>query len=58
MARISKEDKEFLLSLKPEDITYELGMNLFADHIEKREDGKIVEVKSRFEPYDTFLLKK
>ena len=57
MAKISKEDKEYLLSLKPEDITYELGMQLFADHVEKR-DGKVVEVKSRFEPHDTFLLRK
>ena len=57
MARISAEDKQFLLSLKPEDITYELGMQLFADHVQKV-DGKIIEVKSRFEPHDTFLLRK
>ena len=57
MARISAEDKQFLLSLKPEDITYELGMRLFADHVQKV-DGKIIEVKSRFEPHDTFLLRK
>ena len=56
MAKISKEDKEFLLALKPEDITYELGMQLFADHVQKV-DGKVVEVKSRFEPHDTFLLR-
>ena len=29
MARISEEDKKYLLSLKPNDITYELGMELF-----------------------------
>ena len=57
MAKISLEDKQFLLSLKPEDITYELGMQLFADHV-KKIDGKIVEEKSRFEPHDTFLLRK
>lgn len=56
MARISEEDKQYLLSLKPEDITYTLGMQLFADHVENR-DGKLVEVKSRFEPTDVFLLK-
>ena len=53
MSRISEEDKKFLLSLRPEDITYELGMKLFADTV-KKENGKIVEVKSRFEPTDTF----
>ena len=56
MRRISEEDKRYLLSLKPEDITYELGMKLFADTV-KKENGKIVEVKSRFEPTDTFHLK-
>ena len=56
MGRISEEDKRYLLSLKPEDITYELGMKLFADTV-KKENGKIVEVKSRFEPTDTFILK-
>ena len=33
MRRISEEDKRYLLSLKPEDITYELGMKLFADTV-------------------------
>ena len=56
MARVSEADKQYLLSLKPEDVTYELGMELFADHV-KKVDGKIVEVKSRFEPTDTFNLK-
>lgn len=56
MARISLEDKQYLLSLKPEDITYELGMALFADHVQKI-DGKIVEVKARFETYDSFRLR-
>lgn len=56
MARVSEVDKQYLLSLKPEDITYDLGMELFADHV-KKVDGKIVEVKSRFEPTDTFNLK-
>ena len=56
MGRISEEDKRYLLSLKPSDITYELGMKLFADTV-KKENGKIVEVKSRFEPTDHFTLK-
>lgn len=56
MRRINDEEKKYLLSLKPEDITYELGMSLFANHVEKR-DGKVVEVPSKFEPTDFFLLK-
>lgn len=55
MGRISDQDKAYLLSLRPEDITYELGMELFADHV-KKVDGKVVEVKSRFEPHDYFRL--
>ena len=56
MARITEEDKKYLLSLKPNDITYELGMELFSDRI-KKENGKIIEVKSRFEPTDLMFLK-
>ena len=55
MGRISDQDKKYLLSLRPEDITYELGMQLFADHV-KKVDGQIIEVKSRFEPHDYFRL--
>ena len=54
--RITPEEKAYLLSLKPEDITYELGMDLFADHI-KKVDGKVIEVKSKFETDDRFVLK-
>ena len=56
MARISEEDKKYLLSLKPNDITYELGMELFSDKI-KKENGKVIEVKSRFEATDLMFLK-
>ena len=56
MRRITAEEKEYLLSLKPEDITYELGMQLFADHVRKV-DGKIIQEKSKFEPDDRFVLK-
>lgn len=54
--RITPEEKAYLLSLKPEDITYELGMDLFADHV-KKVDGKVIEVKSKFETNDRFVLK-
>jgi hypothetical protein len=56
MRRINEEEKRYIMSLRPEDITYELGMSLFADHVRKV-DGKIVEEKSRFEPTDYFQLK-
>lgn len=56
MKRISEEDKKYLMSLTPNDITYTLGMELFSDHI-KKIDGKLIEVKSRFEPTDYFSLK-
>ena len=56
MRRISEEEKQYLLSLKPEDINYELGMELFADHVEVI-NGKPVEVKSKFETTDVFKLK-
>lgn len=56
MRRISEEEKRYLLSLKPEDITYELGMELFADHV-KKVNGQVIEEKSKFEPTDYFQLK-
>lgn len=56
MRRISEEEKRNLMALKPEDITYELGMQLFADHV-KKVDGKVEHIKSQFEPTDYFNLK-
>ena len=58
MARkISENDKKYLLSLTPDDITYTLGMELFADTVEKDSQGNVKVVKSRFEPTDEFDLK-
>lgn len=56
MGKVSKEDKAYLLSLSPDDITYDLGMKLFADTVSKV-DGKVHINKSRFEPTDEFELK-
>lgn len=56
MKRVTEEDKRYLMMLTPEDITYTLGMQLFADHVRKV-DGKIVEEKAKFEPTDYFTLK-
>lgn len=58
MPRISDKDKQYLLSLKPEDVDYALGMELFADKIVKDEKGNYKVAKSRFETTDEFDLKK
>lgn len=58
MAVISEEMKKYLLSLKPEDISYKLITDLFADRTEKDKDGKYKVVKSKINPYDTLTLKK
>lgn len=51
--RITDSEKQYLLSIKHEDIDYDLGMELFAD---RYINGKVV--KSKFEPTDVFKLKK
>lgn len=51
--RISDKEKQYLLSIKYEDIDYNLAMDLFSD---RYVNGKIV--KSQFEPQDVFSLKK
>lgn len=53
---VSEQDKQYLLSLKPEDITYDLLIDLLSDKIEKNKDGKMVEKKARFNTYDEFVL--
>jgi len=61
MGKLSDKDKAFLLSLKPEDIDFNLLVDLFADKVEKKEiNGKtqIVHKPSRIKTYDTFELKK
>lgn len=55
--KISAEDKAYLLSLKPDDIDYKLGMDLFADKVTKDSNGNIKIKESRFEPTDEFDLK-
>lgn len=61
MGKLSNKEKSFLLSLKPEDITFDLLVDLFADKVEKKEvDGQIqvIEKPSRIKTYDEFELKK
>lgn len=54
---ISEQDKKYLLSLEPKDITYDLLVELFADHASYK-DGKIVVNHARFETSDEFILEK
>ena len=51
---ITKEEKDWLLSLSPDDITLDLLQNMFADHYDAVRK-KIV--KSKFNTYDEFTLK-
>jgi len=54
---ISQKDKEYLLSLKPEQIFFdEILLKLFGDTIKKDNDGKINIIKSRFKTWDEFDL--
>lgn len=61
MSKLPDKEKNFLLSLKPEDIDFNLLVELFADRTEKKEiDGKIklIQKPSRIKTYDEFNLKK
>lgn len=53
--KLSNKDKSYLLSLKPEDITFDLLVSLFAD-TSKKENDKLVVVPSRIKPTDEFSL--
>jgi len=57
MGMINQKDKEYILSLKPEDITFELLLNLFGDSIKKDNNGKVSVINSRFKTWDEFDLK-
>ena len=52
---ISESEKQYLLSLKPDDITLDLLHELFADTYDK-EKRKVIPAK--FNTYDEFALKK
>lgn len=53
---ISEQDKKYLLSLTPDDITYDLLVDLYSDRVEKNKDGKMVVKPARFNTYDEFIL--
>ena len=54
---LNDKDKEYLLGLKPDDITFDLLLYLFADTVKKNQDGKYVVNKSRFNTWTEFDLK-
>lgn len=56
--RVTDEEKKYLLSLKPEDITYELGMKLFSDTVKKGPDNKIEIFKAHYDTTDLIKLDK
>lgn len=53
---VTEKDKQYLLSIKQEDISFDLLVSLFADSVE-RVNGKVITKKSRFNPEDEFVLK-
>ena len=55
MRKINDDEKKYLLSLKPDDITFELLEDLFSDTAEVIGD-KVNVKKSKFVPSDTFTL--
>lgn len=55
MRKINDDEKKYLLSLKPDDITFELLQDLFSDTAEVIGD-KVNVKKSKFVPNDTFIL--
>lgn len=59
MGKLSDKEKAYLLNIKPENITFELLVDLFADKVQKVEkDGKVQIIKkhSRIKTSDEFIL--
>lgn len=54
---ISEQDKKYLLSLEPNEITYDLLVELFGDSVEYV-NGKIEVKHARFETHNEFVLEK
>ena len=57
MGKLPDHEKKFLLGLKPEDITFELLLELFADK-SKVVNGKVQVIPSRIKTSDEFVLEK
>jgi hypothetical protein len=57
VGKLPENEKKYLLSLKPEDITFDLLVDLFGDK-SKVEKGKVKVVPSRIKTSDEFVLEK
>jgi len=57
MAKLSEANKLYLLSLNPDDITFDLLLELFAHTTKKDKDNKVSVVKGRMNITDEFELK-
>lgn len=55
--KLPDSEKKYLLSLKPEDVTFDVLIELFADRA-KVINGKAKEIKSRMATNDVFILEK
>ena len=57
MAKISDNDKKYLLSLTPDDLTFELLVELFGNTVDSSKTKENANVrKSRFDINDEFTL--
>lgn len=57
MGKLPESEKKYLLGLKPEDITFELLVDIFGDK-SKKENGKLKVIPSRMKTSDEFVLEK
>jgi hypothetical protein len=57
VGKLPDSEKKYLLSLKPEDITFDLLVSIFADK-SKIENGKVKVLPSRMKTSDEFVLEK
>jgi len=53
---INEKDKKMLLNLKPDDVTFDLLVDLFSDRVE-RQNGKVVILKPKVNINDRMILK-
>ena len=57
VGKLPDNEKKYLLGLKPEDVTFELLVNIFGDR-SKVENGKVKVIPSRMKTSDEFVLEK
>lgn len=57
MVRLPENEKKYLLGLTPDDITFDLLLNLFGDS-SKKANGKLTVIPSRMKTFAEFVLEK